>query len=119
LNKIENENEKYPETQTAIRSNDKESSNDYDESSNDYDDEYKRRERMLLFNSKDGYLIGSQIHKQTITYEEGAVRSTRHKYDNLIEPCEECETAGAAWRCLDCTQIYCWRCLIGEPDICS
>jgi hypothetical protein len=60
--------EKNPETQIVVNVSDNKNL-DY----GDNDDEAKRRERMLLFNSTDGYLIGSLIHKHNITYEEGEI----------------------------------------------
>lgn len=42
---------------------------------------------------------------------------TSHAYENLVQPCEECLWRAAAWRCHDCDQVYCNKCLIGLHSI--
>ena len=38
-------------------------------------------------------------------------------YTDLVQRCEECQSRAASWRCNDCRQIYCSRCLIGLHSI--
>ena len=38
-------------------------------------------------------------------------------YTDLVEKCEECVSRAASWRCNDCRQIYCSRCLLGLHSI--
>lgn len=64
----------------------------------------KLAERNLLYNSKDAYLIRQQIQQRV---------DTSHRFDNLVQSCEECLWRCASWRCVTCTQIYCHTCLVG------
>ena len=58
---------------------------------------------MVVFKSKDAYLISQQIHKKM---------TVKHRYDLLIALCEECHNRAAFWRCTDCRQIFCGLCLM-------
>jgi hypothetical protein len=68
----------------------------------------KKAERTLLMQTKEAYLVGQQIHQGVVT---------DHRYDNLVQPCEECSWRSATWRCEDCRQIYCHSCLTGLHSI--
>ena len=68
----------------------------------------KKAERTMMMQTKEAYLVGQQIHQGVIT---------DHRFDNLIEPCEECQWRSATWRCDDCRQIYCHSCLTGLHSI--
>jgi hypothetical protein len=68
----------------------------------------RKSEQYLLSNSKDLYQIRQLLRQEVIT---------THKHDNLIQPCEECNCRAASWRCLDCEQIYCNKCLQGLHSI--
>lgn len=57
---------------------------------------------------KDAYLVGQALHQRVIT---------DHKFGDLVQPCEECNWRSAAWRCLDCDQVYCNKCLHGLHSI--
>lgn len=34
----------------------------------------------------------------------------RHKFDNIVMNCAECERYAARWRCLDCDELFCTKC---------
>ena len=68
----------------------------------------KKNERTLFMQTKEAYLVGQQIHQGDVT---------DHRYDNLVQPCEECSWRSATWRCEDCRQIYCHSCLTGLHSI--
>jgi hypothetical protein len=68
------------------------------------DGQAKTFDRHLLYKTKDAYLVKHQMHKKLIT---------DHKYEDIIQPCEECKWRAASWRCNDCVQIYCNHCLLG------
>jgi len=68
----------------------------------------KKAERTLMMRTKEAYLVGQQIHQGVVT---------DHRYDNLVETCEECQWRSATWRCDDCHQIYCHSCLTGLHSI--
>jgi hypothetical protein len=57
---------------------------------------------------KDAYLVGHALHQRVIT---------NHKFGNLVQACEECMWRSAAWRCVDCDQVYCSKCLQGLHSI--
>jgi hypothetical protein len=71
-------------------------------------DDLKEVARTLLYKMKDSYLVSHQIRQQLIT---------KHKYDYLVQACEECEWRSVAWRCNDCAQFYCNTCLLGLHSI--
>eukprot|EP01041_Mallomonas_annulata_P004815 gene4815-9605_t len=64
----------------------------------------KRDANRALESSLDASLVGQALHEKLIT---------DHKYSFLVQPCEECLWRAAAWRCNDCDQVYCDKCLIG------
>jgi hypothetical protein len=66
--------------------------------------ERKLADRMVVFKSRDAYLVSQQIHRQM---------TVKHRYDCLIALCEECNNRAAFWRCADCRQIFCGLCLMG------
>lgn len=68
----------------------------------------KGNTRQLINITKEAYLVGHQLHQRIITH---------HRFDHLIQPCEECLWRGASWRCLDCKQIYCNFCLNGMHSL--
>lgn len=68
----------------------------------------KRDAQRALEGSKDAYLVGQSLQQRI---------RTDHHYDPLVQPCEECVSRAAAWRCADCDQVYCDRCLIGMHSI--
>ena len=62
--------------------------------------------------------IRAEYHLLTVTRDLALARQqlcrrpfTRHPYDELVQPCEECLWRAATQRCLDCDQIYCSPCL--------
>mmetsp|Transcript_19751 Transcript_19751/g.27140 ORF Transcript_19751/g.27140 Transcript_19751/m.27140 type:complete len:2215 (+) Transcript_19751:40-6684(+) len=69
-----------------------------------------RRKGMqaLMVSSREAYLIRHHIHEQL---------STEHNYDNLVQTCEECGWRSSSWRCIDCKQVYCNKCLVGLHSI--
>ena len=58
--------------------------------------------------TKDSYLVGHSIQDDV---------NTDHMFTNLVERCEECNVRAASWRCNDCRQIYCSRCLLALHSI--
>lgn len=42
---------------------------------------------------------------------------TDHRYSALVQFCEECQWRGASYRCSDCDQVYCSKCLMGFHSI--
>lgn len=71
-------------------------------------EEQKRGVKSILQLTKESYLINQQIHEKLVT---------THRYDDLVQPCEECLWRAATWRCNDCQQVYCNKCLIGLHSI--
>jgi hypothetical protein len=67
-------------------------------------DSRKRALKNIFDKSKSAYLVAQQLHLSI---------KTSHKYLNLVQECEECRSRSALWRCLDCKQVYCNRCLLG------
>jgi hypothetical protein len=65
-------------------------------------------DKYLFQGSKDAYLVQQSLSLRTCT---------AHKYDNLVQPCEECNFRAAAWRCFQCQQVYCHKCLTGLHSI--
>lgn len=79
----------------------------HDESERFFDEsqaEKKLQLRQIFARSREAYLIKQQL-KQGIV--------TDHKFDFLVQECEECNIRAASWRCGDCKQIYCNVCLVG------
>lgn len=68
----------------------------------------KLAQTMIADRSKDAFLIAHTIRESV---------QTDHMYTHLVEPCEECKWRGAAWRCTDCRQVYCSKCLLGLHSI--
>lgn len=62
----------------------------------------KFRHYNLLKSTNEGYLKQGNLRRKILS---------EHKYDNLVEPCEECNFMSASWRCTDCNQLYCHGCL--------
>eukprot|EP01039_Chlorochromonas_danica_P008918 gene8917-9836_t len=63
-----------------------------------------RNQLKTLFQvCKEAYLVANYLHQRI---------STHHHYEMLTQPCEECHLLSASWRCFDCQQVYCHRCLI-------
>lgn len=58
--------------------------------------------------TKDAYLISQSLNERL---------HTNHRYRSLVQVCEECQWRGASYRCEDCDQIYCNKCLIGFHSI--
>jgi hypothetical protein len=52
--------------------------------------------QTLLNNSREAYLIHHHIHKKI---------ETSHNYENVVQPCEECNWRSSSWRCIDCKQV--------------
>ena len=42
---------------------------------------------------------------------------TTHRFDNLMQSCEECLWRCGSWRCVTCCQIYCHTCLTALHSI--
>lgn len=62
----------------------------------------KFRHYNLLKSTNEGYLKQGNLRRKILS---------EHKYDNLVEPCEECNFMSASWRCTECNQLYCHGCL--------
>jgi hypothetical protein len=65
-------------------------------------------------------LLFREQHTSNITVVRQALQQpliTSHQYTNLIFPCEECGWRCAMWRCHDCNQVYCGRCLTGIHSV--
>lgn len=60
--------------------------------------------QTLVQHSKQATLVVNTLLQQRIR--------TSHTYTHLIQPCEECNQWASAWRCFDCEQVYCGRCLV-------
>ena len=64
-----------------------------------------RKERVLLSRVQTPLIVSQQIRSRVMT---------SHKFESLVQPCDECEHRSAFWRCDDCEgQVYCHVCLIG------
>ena len=57
---------------------------------------------------KDAYLIQLDMNQRL---------DTDHRYTSLVQFCEECQWRGATYRCSDCDQVYCTKCLMGYHSI--
>lgn len=64
----------------------------------------KNTTSSLRDGTKEAYLVG-QVLKQRL--------DTDHRYQSLVQVCEECNWRAATYRCADCDQIYCNKCLTG------
>lgn len=62
----------------------------------------KLRQYDLLKNTTEAYLKQAYLRRKILC---------KHRYDALVEPCEECGVCSASWRCRDCNQLYCHICL--------
>eukprot|EP00605_Chrysophyceae_sp_TOSAG23-4_P001444 GSChrysophyteH1.ASY1.ANO1.1572.1 assembled CDS len=67
-------------------------------------DDIKLAAKNIFEKSRAAYLVVQQLRLRL---------KTTHKYLNLVQECEECLSRSASWRCLDCQQVYCNRCLLG------
>jgi hypothetical protein len=54
--------------------------------------------------TKEAYLVSQSLNERL---------HTTHRYHGLVQVCEECQWRGASYRCEDCDQLYCNKCLIG------
>ena len=59
-------------------------------------------------NCKDAYLIQLDVTQRL---------DTDHRYSALVQFCEECQWRAATYRCSDCDQVYCAKCLMGYHSI--
>ena len=59
-------------------------------------------------NCKDAYLIQLDMNQRL---------DTDHRYSALVQFCEECQWRAADFRCSDCDQVYCSKCLSGYHSI--
>lgn len=59
-------------------------------------------------NCKDAYLIQLDMNQRL---------DTDHRYSALVQFCEECQWRAASYRCSDCDQVYCSKCLSGYHSI--
>jgi hypothetical protein len=57
---------------------------------------------------KDAYLIQLEMNQRL---------DTDHRYSALVQFCEECQWRAASYRCSDCDQVYCSKCLKGYHSI--
>jgi len=64
----------------------------------------KSQMRQIFARSREAYLIKHHLKQGVVT---------DHKFDFLVQECEECSIRAASWRCGDCKQIYCNTCLVG------
>jgi hypothetical protein len=64
----------------------------------------KKGIKIMLNYSHEAYLVKQYINQRVLT---------SHKYDQLVQPCEECRNRSSSWRCIDCQQVYCSKCLVG------
>ena len=54
--------------------------------------------------TKEAYLVRQALNQRL---------DTDHRYQGLVQVCEECNWRAATYRCADCDQIYCNSCLTG------
>lgn len=57
---------------------------------------------------------------KTIKMVETGIRrkvETDHTWSHLMQPCEECDWRCSMWRCHDCKQVYCSKCLTGMHSL--
>ena len=54
--------------------------------------------------TKEAYLVRQTLNQRL---------DTDHRYQSLVQVCEECNWRAATYRCADCDQIYCNSCLTG------
>jgi hypothetical protein len=66
------------------------------------DDADRQRRHHVLSVSRDLYLVRQQLVRRPLT---------SHRFEALVQPCEECLWRAAAQRCLTCDQVYCSACL--------
>ena len=62
----------------------------------------KKAAKHLFQKSAEAYLVQHQLQ---------VTLKTEHQYFNLVQDCEECGSHSAQWRCSDCKQVYCNKCL--------
>jgi hypothetical protein len=63
----------------------------------------RRAYQTLLHHSRQATLVAQTLHQRI---------RTRHVFTHLVQVCEECQQFASAWRCFDCEQVYCGRCLV-------
>ena len=64
----------------------------------------KKNAVTILNRCKEAYLVQQRLHRKI---------DTSHRYEDLIQNCEECKWRSASWCCTDCKQVYCNKCLVG------
>jgi hypothetical protein len=65
-------------------------------------EDVKKGAKDLFTKTREAYLIQHQLQVRL---------KTDHQYFNLVQDCEECRSHSAQWRCDDCKQVYCNKCL--------
>ena len=68
----------------------------------------QKMERMFVEQSKTIKMVETGIRRHV---------ETDHTWSHLMQPCEECEWRCAMWRCHDCKQVYCSKCLTGMHSL--
>jgi hypothetical protein len=64
----------------------------------------KNTTSSLREDTREAYLVGQALNQRL---------DTDHRYQSLVQVCEECNWRAATYRCADCDQIYCNKCLTG------
>jgi hypothetical protein len=62
----------------------------------------------FIANTREAYIVRQFIQQKL---------RTAHRFEQLVQTCEECQWRCASWRCEDCNQIYCHKCLVGLHSI--
>jgi hypothetical protein len=62
----------------------------------------------FIENTREAYIVKQFIHQKL---------RTDHRFEHVVQTCEECLWRCASWRCEDCNQIYCHKCLVGLHSI--
>lgn len=75
--------------------------------------EKKENMRRIFARSREAYLVKQELGGGG----GGGSIATDHKFDSTVQECEECNFRAASWRCNDCKQIYCNKCLVGLHSI--
>ncbi|KAJ1425251.1 hypothetical protein B484DRAFT_451176 [Ochromonadaceae sp. CCMP2298] len=70
--------------------------------------QHRKDLKHVLCCSREATLVGQYLRQRIVT---------SHHYEDLVQTCEECDWRSSAWRCTDCSQVYCSPCLVGLHSI--
>ena len=59
--------------------------------------------KRMMMGTSQAYLLKNVLYRKI---------QTNHQYESLTQTCEECSSLTASWRCFDCQQVYCHKCLL-------